>query len=60
MRPEAFVIEKEIWLMAKRFIEKCNISKLILCGYNVDPTGTFDDAFKKIMALRRKKSIQIS
>jgi len=37
-----------------------NISKLILCGYNLDPTGTFDDAYKKKMALRPKKSVQIS
>jgi hypothetical protein len=50
----AFVITENIFLMAKLFVEKCSISKLILTSYNIDPLASFEDAFNKIIFVHSK------
>jgi hypothetical protein len=56
LSPLSFVIDLNIALKAIKCIDYFNLNKLILSGYDVDPIGTFDDAFNKIVALRSNRS----
>ena len=44
--PEAFIIDKSIAIHAKNFIDYCNMNKLLLCSYTVDPITPFDETIQ--------------
>jgi len=46
---EAFIINSDITKRAKLLVDYFNMNKLILSSYCINPNGTFDDAFKKIV-----------
>ena len=44
----AFIIDEPTVTRAVNLVEYFNLNKLILCSYQVDPDGTFTEAFEKI------------
>lgn len=58
--PSAFIIDLEIFEMAKLFVEKAVISKLILSSYKIDPIGSLEDAYNKICSMHIKITGSIS
>jgi hypothetical protein len=56
LKPDSFIIDLSIAQKAIKCIEYFNLNKLILSGYDIDPAGTFEDAFSKIVNLRTNRS----
>lgn len=48
LEPGSFVKEKSIAIQAKSFVDYCNMNKLILCSYAVDPLVPFDVTIQKM------------
>lgn len=48
INPEMFIINIDIVNRAKKLLDYFNLNKLVLSSYNIDPHGTFSEAFDKI------------
>jgi hypothetical protein len=53
---DAYIIDAEVAQKAINCIDYFNLNKLILSGYDVDPTGSFQEAYLKIVSLRAHRS----
>lgn len=50
---DAFIIDADILFRAKKFVDTLNLTKLVLASYSVNPVGTFEDAYLKVINKKR-------
>jgi hypothetical protein len=55
----AFVIDVCTFKRAEKIVSNLNLTKLILSSYNVDPLGSFDAAFEKIVKSQPKIKLSV-